>query len=375
MGIGNENDTFELIEIQFEDMQIEVKKICSGDNHTIILTKNGLIYGSGSNEFGQLGSINEEEKSKSTFLFKQITIKEAVEDIGCGIEFTLLLLKDTNKIKILGRFQCSDEIVENYCFSKISASAQSITLLTLDQQKIFHLQRKRNNLVQEFVVSPPSSSSISKLVSTFSNIFILFNDGSVFGSLVPGKKNKFGLGFGCNSNDNENNSKQHNLSATLMFYPINYNSYQKCKVVDIVGGWNHLILAAKSCTKYHLFGLGRNDFGQFISDLTQGCGQKNVKYSDRPIEFYSSRQKLTCWCGSENTIFVENDSIICGIGWNEHGNCFKNPSNYPIIDTLFNRITVCDFSSSTMNNKNPKNIQIGGGFSSTFLILNYQIVE
>ena len=71
-----------------------VKQICCGYNHTLILTKNGLLYGCGYNVYGQL-SMSDTDKTYELFELSKTSLKlNNIEYISCGQYSSYVLNND-----------------------------------------------------------------------------------------------------------------------------------------------------------------------------------------------------------------------------------------------------------------------------------------
>jgi alpha-tubulin suppressor-like RCC1 family protein len=71
------------------DLKLEgIKKISSGQDHSVILLKDGTVYAWGRNNYGQLGLNSDEEIFKDP---QKVTIPNKVSDISCGANHTLFL--------------------------------------------------------------------------------------------------------------------------------------------------------------------------------------------------------------------------------------------------------------------------------------------
>lgn len=72
-----------------------VKQIACGAFHTLVLTDQGLVFGTGLNSRGQLG-IGKDDQLKQTFTACPITIASPIIQIACGDDFSLLLSQSGN---------------------------------------------------------------------------------------------------------------------------------------------------------------------------------------------------------------------------------------------------------------------------------------
>jgi alpha-tubulin suppressor-like RCC1 family protein len=74
-----------------ETRDIKIKKICGGDNHTLLLTKEGEVYAWGSNEFGQTGHGDSERVVEEPRI---IAGMDNIVDIGCHSNYSIAINED-----------------------------------------------------------------------------------------------------------------------------------------------------------------------------------------------------------------------------------------------------------------------------------------
>ena len=88
MGKGDTNNQIDLYE-NIELNKLNIIKISSGYEHTVILTKNNEVYSFGRNNNGQLGQSNNNNLNIPT-LIKYFTDKKII-NICCGGQHTVAL--------------------------------------------------------------------------------------------------------------------------------------------------------------------------------------------------------------------------------------------------------------------------------------------
>jgi alpha-tubulin suppressor-like RCC1 family protein len=83
---------------------------------------------------------------------------------------------------------------------------------------------------------------------------------------------------------------------------------------DVKCGWSHTVaLAEDSSGSIQAWGWGRNDKGQL--------GTRSRDHVTRPIRLFHGLMGIqSIDCGSESTVVVDDQGVIWGCGWNEHGN-------------------------------------------------------
>jgi len=72
-------------------LELEIKKIAGGVSHTVLLTKKGEVYSWGRNHYGQLGHGIDDEMVEEPRKIENI---ERVVDIACGALHTVLVTRD-----------------------------------------------------------------------------------------------------------------------------------------------------------------------------------------------------------------------------------------------------------------------------------------
>lgn len=88
------------IDVNFEDSSNDltnIKQICSGADHTLILKKNGELWGIGFNKFGQLGLKDTINRNEPELIMKDPNISK----IACGFNWSFFL-KNNNELWYCG---------------------------------------------------------------------------------------------------------------------------------------------------------------------------------------------------------------------------------------------------------------------------------
>ena len=87
LGDGSNRTTFTQVTTNIDD----IKSVYCGTLHTLILKKDGTLWGCGNNQYGQLGLGNTTNRST----FTQITTNaDNIKEVYCGSYFTLILKND-----------------------------------------------------------------------------------------------------------------------------------------------------------------------------------------------------------------------------------------------------------------------------------------
>ena len=237
-----------------------VKKIVSGDNHTIALTKDGKIYGSGCNRHVQLKRIKN-QKEENEFInnvnyfcsspkemtfdrnlfneFQCLDVDYSVIDVCVGWQFSILLLEN-GRLEILGNFPISNsdfETIKDTKFSKIFSGPKSFVCI-FENQKSF-LYFKKNCKPKQF----DFNHEIVQISLTMFNFVVLLDNNNLYFS---SESSKFGVDMGT-----------FKRGESL----ISMNSI--ANVLKIEAGWSHFLLVGEKEGKYFIYGFGRSDFCQF----------------------------------------------------------------------------------------------------------------
>jgi len=73
-------------------LNLNIKKICGGEKHTLILTEEGEVYAWGGNDVGQLGlGVNDDLVKEPR---KIESLEDKVVDIGCGLNYSVVVNTD-----------------------------------------------------------------------------------------------------------------------------------------------------------------------------------------------------------------------------------------------------------------------------------------
>lgn len=90
LGLGDNSErlTFEPVERSFLNEDDEIQEISCGKKHTLIVTKKGVVYATGSNTSGQLGLGDELDRNTFT---EVATVSEKILQIACGAAHTLMV--------------------------------------------------------------------------------------------------------------------------------------------------------------------------------------------------------------------------------------------------------------------------------------------
>lgn len=80
-------------------MNLNVRKIATGFDHTMVITTDNKLYGVGRNNYGQIGDGTTTNVTNPTLVLPY----QEIEDVACGYDHTVVLTKD-NKVFVMGRY-------------------------------------------------------------------------------------------------------------------------------------------------------------------------------------------------------------------------------------------------------------------------------
>lgn len=313
----------------------EIKKICCGENHTLILLTNGQVFGCGSNHFGELG------KGK---LIKRVPIPQQIilsnnkilqiKEIACGLRFSVFLTTE-GEIYCTGfgtSFGYSSEI-----FNPIKINQNNFRFLSNYTPFTPRIKTRKRISISNNDLNVSLNNKISESIDIDSTLNIESkNNSSLNRSLSPNKNLKKNLGIKNKSprklSNNissrqspfnkvdintstssfswedllEKNSIKDHLGHRLVSKPIDdiFDEFKLPKVVGIFCGDECLFIVTK---KQKLFFIGKNDgiipsgtpfitqpteiFLETIEDLSNSPSSINLlpnKSKDKSLEQYEN---------------------------------------------------------------------------------------
>ena len=283
------------------------KYVSCGTDHTIVLMSDGAIWGTGRNNYGQLGIGNIVDKTTLTPM--NIPLGNVPKYISCGYFSTIVLMTDGT---IWGT-----GLNDRGQLGFVSVSPYAVTSLTQ--------------------MPTPSGKTPKYITLAAVNTFVLMTDGTIYGTGY----NSFGqLGIG--------NNTENILSLTQMYIPPGKTpKYISC-------GYAHTIVLMTDGT---IWGTGYNENGNLgigntsnVTSLTQmgvisnGISKKTPKYIS---------------CSDHQTMVLLTDGTIWGTGYNNFGQLGTAPSNPSYAQQDIKLLTEMINTSG----KTPKNISSGGRYT------------
>ena len=276
------------------DISGKIIKVVNMVKHTIVLTDTGQVYGTGKNDWGQLGLNNTNDKKILTKMeLDSVTlgfdISGKIIDVACGLGHTIVLT-DNGKV-----YSCGYNL------------DGQLGLGDITDYKI----------LKEMDLSNISSGKIIKIACSNKSTFVLTDDGYIYGC---GYNNQ-GL-LGLNNTNQKNILTQMKLSSTILGFNISG------KIIDIKTGLNHAILLTDTGKVY---GCGQNDKGQLGQGKTNSTTKKLVEIPiDRDVEYIS--------CSYNSSYFLTEGGYLYG--------CGKNDGNFND-GTLTNKLIASEINPPT----------------------------
>lgn len=236
-------------------------RVACGENHTMIV-KNGRLYGTGYNNYGQLGTGTNKNESK----FVQIVQEKQIEQVACGKFHTMVVTED-------GLLYGSG--LNNY--GQLGLGVGVGTGTSTNSFTFEHIDVDGKKVIQV------SCGQFHTMVIT--------KDGMLYGA---GSDWYGPLGTGC-GND-----------AVLKFVPIDVDGK---KVKQVACGYYHTIIITEDGM---LYGAGKNGRCQ----LGKKRSWKELKFV--PIDVSGKKVKYVA-CGSGHTMVITEDDMLFGAGKNRYG--------------------------------------------------------
>ncbi len=245
LGLGDTVDRYKLEAIPVPE-NIGIKKVALGNNHTIMLTQDGKVYGCGSNTEGQLSPSNNFFQSTLTLI--SIPENKSIQQIEATDDCTILVATDGTV------YACGRNSNNLFCFSNQTGSWGGI----------FKLQ----------LISIPGNKPIQSVSGFNSGLLFLARDGTVYNS-GSNVYHRFGIKVGY---------QEHEPSRISI---LNDNDIKQISL-----GFNHSIMRTNDNIVYVS---GDNSFGQlgFHKTITQNISIPTRMDIDDLLQQASQEEKPT----------------------------------------------------------------------------------
>jgi len=383
------------------------KSIHPGLTHLIVLMTDGTIYGTGLNNFGQLGIALNNTTSQNTLQLMQNTTGKTVKKVAPGNVHTLVLMTD-NTIFGTGRNNAGQLGLSNFNnqtvltqmvnstgktpLSIYSATSSFSTFVLMTDNTIYGTggngagQLGIGNLTNQTTLQPMINSTGKTPTSIYASgryVLVKMNDNTIYGA----GENNFGmLGLGFNSTNQTTIALMQNttdqtvnqficgdrLTVLLMNngsiyttglnttgglgighsrYYYNYTPIINLNVTPVLSefGGTHIMILT---TTGDIYGIGSNTSGQL------GIGNITNQTSYQLMTNSTGKTPIGIACGANHTIVFMTDGTIYGTGANGLG-------ELGLGNVITPRNTLQLMTNST--GKTPKEISCGANHSIVFM--------
>mmetsp|Transcript_4955 Transcript_4955/g.7344 ORF Transcript_4955/g.7344 Transcript_4955/m.7344 type:complete len:483 (-) Transcript_4955:35-1483(-) len=346
-----------------------IKQMCTGENHTVFLTTNGVAMSCGNNDFGQLGfTFKSHNMAKGNFLPQVITAPKGsrFSCVSAGLNHTILIT-DKGEVYSCGDSsfgQCgkrSKTVVDTpKMSSKIStlrkvesmspphhhtiwvSCGKNYTILLTRREELYAFGHNASGQLGAGFISKFESTphrvllprvQLKKIRAGDQHTIYLSHEGYVFSC---GSNRKGQLGF---------ESTITSLHKPTLIYP---QSFDQHAIVDIAAGLDHSIFLTD---EQSIYVCGNNEHGEL--------GLKAAPIIFLPMLLDNFKCK-SIHCGASHSFFLCDDNSLWACGLNKYGQLGINSKRVSVVhptavsfgseeDNLL-RITkvVCGFGNFSM---------------------------
>ena len=305
LGLGDTNWRYTFTEITTNAN--DIKEIYCGWHYTFILKNDGTLWGCGRNDYSQLGLGDNIDRNT----FTQITTNaDNIKSVYCGSEHTLILKNDgtlwgtgyneygqlglgdnTNRTAFTQITTNADDVKSVYCGGYHTFILEyDGTLWGTGNNEYGQLGLGDRNYRTTFTQITTNANDIKSVYCGRNHTLILKNDGTLWGC---GQNNYGQLGLGDTNN-------------RTTFTEITTNADD---VKSVYCGYDHTIILKNDGT---LWGTGYNGYGEL------GLGDSNNKTTFTQITTNTDNIKQI-YCGWGHTLILKNDGTLWGTGYNKDG--------------------------------------------------------
>ena len=343
------NDIYETVKVNINTEQgVVAPKVEAGANHFVALKSNGTVYTWGYNNYGQLGTKDNNNRYTPVIPIATVTLEDGTKkeeqitdaiDVAANASYTIILRKDGtvwstgyNKDGQLGIGNTSDSTTfkQVKLTNNSSGYLQNVIAITAGEKNAYAITKEGyvygwgyNNYGQLGINSTDTSqhtyatrmkniSNIMQISAGAQNVIMLEANGTVWG-----------VGYNGYGKLGTNNTTAQTLPTKMLDAEGNILT----NVKEIASGINHTLIQKEDGT---IWGVGYNNYGQLgqgdttnLSSLTQileaeGTTIQNTKH------IYSS--------GHYNIITTQDKGMYV-IGYNNLGQLFTNDSENKVYAT------------------------------------------
>ena len=369
LGIALDNTTSQPVLTAMNTTTIEgrmPKSICCGESYTIILMTDVTIWGTGDNFFGQLGISNTNDKSVLTPMNTTTIEERTPKYISCGDNNTMVLMTDgtiwgtgRNNFGQLGIGTTSDVTVLTPMNTTTIEGRKAIfvscgfthTMVLMSDGTVWGTgsnsfgQLGIGNTTQQTVLTPINTSTIGekKAISISCGGYytmVLMSDGTVWGT---GINSNGELGIG-------------NTTNKLVLAPINTSTIEgKTPKYISCGGYHTMVLM----TDGTIWGTGFNSDGELGIDNTMSPQLVLTPMNTTTIE---GRTPKSISCTEENTYVLMTDGTIWGTGSNSFGQLgIANNADKEVLTIMGQNNNNIKYISNMIEDENISNICFPAG--------------
>jgi alpha-tubulin suppressor-like RCC1 family protein len=314
LGLGNTSDNIEIIQITSDISGCTPQSISCSDSHTMVLMKNGTIWGTGLNSNGQLGLGDTTDRNTLTRITSNIGGSTPVF-ISCGGYHTMVLMTDgtiwgtgansyfqiynTSDPIVTTLVQCTDYNILTGSTPKYFSCGEYYTIVLMTNGTIWG--NGRNIYGQIGLGFTGTNSTLARLTSDISgctplsvscganHTMILMTNGTIWGT---GLNSNGQLGLGDTTDRN---------TLTRITSNIGRNTP---KIISC--GANHTMVLMTDGT---IWGTGKNNYGQLgLIDSTDRTTLTQITTKN------GDSIPLSISCSYDLTIVLMTDGTIWGTG-------------------------------------------------------------
>ncbi|XP_059617261.1 secretion-regulating guanine nucleotide exchange factor-like [Phlebotomus argentipes] len=294
LAVGKESE-MEAVPVRVDTsfLEADVRQICGGGGHTLILDTTGQVYACGWNNRGQLGLNDEENRSIFTKLPQEVFRGRKIGSIACGWDSSAAVTVDGEL------FMWGSNQFGQFCWINTKELSESNTPTMI-----------------------PAPQRVSKVAFGLRHACILTEDGDLY---LSGKSKCVPEGFLRLAGEKitDISTGQHHfvyrtISGAIQtrgdnkFNQLGDDSLEefKSKAAELRCGWTHSGFLTNTG---EIFLWGRNSYGQI--------GQHSDASVAIPSPLSVQEEIREFHLGSEHGLCVTKSGDVLTWGWNEHGNC------------------------------------------------------
>lgn len=311
----------------------EIALITGGGGHSLLITKNGQIYSSGSNSNGESCGETKVKLNFTQIFFSSHRIVHAT----CGWDFSVALtddgcvftwgsnsfgqlgvsgiLKSSNPVEVfIGEIEPNTEKHIPCPVRQVAAGLRHCIILT-ENNEVFTWGAGRKGQLgfldsRKCLTKSEKPMKLSSLKDMVQVIAGAFHSGSLAasGSIYI---------WGCNKYGQSTKTEPKTVPLPTEIPASNFPLFTSDFIKEIHSGWSHLLVLTE---KRQLISWGRCDYGQLGRHLHQNSDRENYDEKPQIIDLFDQSVRKV-FCGAEHNVAIVDDGKLICWGWNEHGMC------------------------------------------------------